>query len=67
MTRGMLEKDYASMLTIDLIDEMINLRNNYRFDFRKSIRNRRKALNEALKVIKPTNCEGCGGKGDCDK
>jgi hypothetical protein len=67
MTKGMLEKDYASMHTVDLIDEMIKLRNNYKFDFRKSIRNRRKALSEALKVIKPTNCEGCEGKGDCNK
>jgi len=67
MTREMLNKDYDSMPTMDLIDEMINLRNNYKFDFRKNIRNRRKALAEALKVIKPTHCEGCSGKGDCNK
>lgn len=57
LTRNMLAKDYSNMAPVDLFKEKINLELNYKFDWRKKIRNRKKELNLAIKNVKCINCE----------
>ena len=48
LTEDRLIKNYSTMITRDLLKERMIFKNNYKFDFRKKIRNRRKELNKAI-------------------
>ena len=57
VTTRLLNKDYATMSPVDLFKEKVRLENNYKFDWRKKIRVRRKELNSVIKNISCVNCE----------
>lgn len=45
-----LSNNYNAMKPVDLVKEYINLKDNYRFDWRSKIRKRRKELTIAMRI-----------------
>jgi len=50
-TTKVLSKNYNTMKAVDLIKEYINLKDNYKFDWRSKIRARKKELNIAMRNV----------------
>ena len=50
-TDKVLSNNYNTMKAVDLIKEYINLKDNYKFDWRSKIRKRRKELTIAMRNI----------------
>lgn len=63
-TTKILSNNYNTMAPIDLMKEKIMLENNYKFDLRSKIRNRKKELN---KLINKVDCINCDKKDKCGK
>lgn len=63
-TEDRLLKRYSTMEPIELLKEKIMLDNNYKFDLRKKIRNRKKELN---KEISGVDCLNWDKKDECNK